>query len=45
MVKVRGRQRHLGYANSDLVANSSGKAASAPVAPGPFVFVPPSTVA
>ena len=47
MVKVRGRQRDLGCANSDVVANSS-KAAQSPsasIAPGPFVFIPPSTVA
>jgi hypothetical protein len=48
MVKVSGRQRHPGRANNDVVACSSSKAGqspSAPIAPRPFVFVPPSTVA
>src|SRR5215468_6454461 len=48
MVKVRGRQRHPGRANNDLVACSSSKAgqsASPPIAPGSFVFIPPSAVA
>jgi hypothetical protein len=48
MVKVRSRQRHPGYANSDVVAPSSsnaGQSPSASVAPGPLVFIPPSTVA
>jgi hypothetical protein len=47
MVKVRSRQRYPGGANSNVVANS-GKAAQSPsasIAPGPFVFIPPSTVA
>jgi hypothetical protein len=48
MVKVRRRQRHFGCANCDVVANSSSKAGqrpSASVAPRPFVFIPPSTIA
>jgi hypothetical protein len=46
MVKVRSRQRHPGCANSDVVAHSSaGQSPSASIAPGPFVFVPPSTIA
>jgi hypothetical protein len=48
MVKVRGRQRHPGRVNSDVVACSSSKAGqspSAPIAPGPFVFIPPSAIA
>ena len=48
MVKVRSRQRHPGCANSYVVAHSSSKAgqsASTSIAPGPLVFVPPSTVA
>jgi len=48
MVKVRGRQRDLGCANSDVVANSSSKAGQSPassIAPGPFLFIKPSTIA
>ena len=48
MVKVGGRQHYLGRANCDCVANSSSKAwqgPSASIAPSPFVFIPPSTVA
>ena len=48
MVKVRGRQRHPGCANSDVFAHSSSKARQSPsasIAPGPFVFIPPSTIA
>ena len=47
MIKVRSRQRDLGCANSDVVANSSktGQSPSASIAPGPFVFIPPSTIA
>jgi hypothetical protein len=48
MVKVRSRQRHPGCANSDVVAHSSseaGQGPSASIAPGPFVFIPPSTIA
>ena len=45
MVKVRSRQRHPGCANSNAVAHSSSKAASASIAPGPLVFIPPSTIA
>jgi hypothetical protein len=48
MVKVRGRQGHSGCANSDVVAHSSSKAGQSPsasIAPGPFIFIPPSTIA
>jgi hypothetical protein len=45
MVKVGSGQHYHGRANCDVAANSSGKAASAPIAPGPLVFVPPSTLA
>jgi len=48
MVKVRGRQRHLGRANSDVVACSPSKAGQSPsgaIAPSPFVFIPSSAVA
>jgi hypothetical protein len=45
MVKVGSRQDYPGCANCDVVANSSNKAASASIAPGPFVLIPPSTVA
>jgi hypothetical protein len=48
MVKVRSRQRHPGCANSDVVAHTSSKAGQSPsasIAPGPFVFIPPSTIA
>jgi hypothetical protein len=48
MVKVSSRQRHPGCANSDVVARSSSKAGQSPsasVAPCPFVFIPPSTIA
>ena len=48
MVKVRSRQRRPGCANSDVVAHSSseaGQGPSASIAPGPFVFIPPSTIA
>ena len=48
MVKVSSRQRHPGCANSDVVAHSSseaGQGPSASIAPGPFVFIPPSTIA
>ena len=48
MVKVRGRQRHPGCSNSDVVTHSSSKAGQSPsasIAPGPFVFIPPSTIA
>ena len=45
MIKVRGRQRHPGFTNSDVAGNVPGKAAAASVAPGPFVVIPPSTIA
>jgi hypothetical protein len=48
MVKVRSRQRHPGCANGDAVAHLSSKAGQSPsasVAPSPFVFIPPSTLA
>jgi hypothetical protein len=48
MVKVSGRQGHPGRANNDVVACSSSKvrqSPSAPIAPYPFVFIPPSAVA
>jgi hypothetical protein len=45
MVKVGSGQHYRGRANCDVAANSSGKAASACIAPGPFLFVPPSAVA
>jgi hypothetical protein len=45
VVKVRSRQHHPGRANRDVVGRSSNKAASASIAPSPFVFIPPSTVA
>jgi hypothetical protein len=45
VVKVRSRQRHPGRANCDVVGRSSNKAVSASIAPSPFVFIPPSTVA
>jgi len=47
VVKVRSRQRYPGCANSDAVANSSqaGQSPAASIAPGPFVFIPPSTIA
>jgi len=48
MVKVRSRQRHPGCANSYVVAHSSSKAGQSPsasIAPGPLVFIPPSTIA
>jgi hypothetical protein len=45
MVKVGRRQHHPGCANCHIVANSSGKPESASITPGPFVFVPPSTIA
>ena len=45
MVKVGSGQHYHGRANCDVAANSSGKAASACIAPGPFVFIPPSTIA
>ncbi len=47
VVKVRSRQHDPGCPNSDVVANPS-KAAQSPsasIAPGPFVFIPPSTIA
>ena len=44
MVKVGGGQHYRGRAKCDVAANSS-EAASACIAPGPFVFIPPSTVA
>ena len=47
MVKVRSRQRYPGRANR-VVANSLSKAGQQPpasIAPSPFVFIPPSTVA
>jgi len=45
MVKVGSGQHYRGRANCDVAANSSGKAASACIAPGPFVLIPPSTIA
>ena len=47
MVKVRRRQHHPGRANCDVVATSgkAGQHPSASIAPGPLVFVPPSTIA
>ena len=45
VVKVCSRQRHPGCANCNAVANGPSKAASASVAPDPFIFIPPSTVA
>jgi hypothetical protein len=47
MVKVRSRQRDPGCANSDVIANLSkaGQSPSASIAPGPFVLIPPSTIA
>jgi hypothetical protein len=45
VVKVRGRQHYPGWANCELVTNSSNKATSASIAPGLFVFIPPSTIA
>ena len=45
MVKVAGGQHYRGRANCDVAADSPGKAASTCVAPGPFVFIPPSTIA
>jgi len=47
MVKVRSRQHYPGRANR-VVANSLSKAGQRPpasIAPSPFVFIPPSTVA
>jgi len=44
MVKVRSRQRHSGCANSDVVSRKT-QSPSTSVAPGPLVFIPPSTVA
>jgi hypothetical protein len=44
MVKMGSGQHYRGRANCDVAANSS-EAASACIAPGPFVFIPPSTVA
>jgi hypothetical protein len=43
MVEVRSRKNYPGCANCDVVTNSSNKTASAPIAPSPFVFIPPST--
>jgi hypothetical protein len=48
MVKVRSRERHPGCANSGVVAHASSKAGQSPsasIARGPFVFIPPSTIA
>jgi hypothetical protein len=48
MVKMRSRKHHRGRANCDVVTNSTSKAGhrpSASIAPNPFVFVPPSTIA
>jgi hypothetical protein len=48
MVQVRSRQRYPSRANCDVVANSSSKAGQRPsssIAPGPFTFIPPSTIA
>jgi hypothetical protein len=45
MIKVRSGQHYPRRADCDVAANSSGKAASACVAPGPFVFIPPPTIA
>jgi hypothetical protein len=45
MVEVRSRENYPGCPNCDVVANSSNKAASASIAPRPFVFIPPSTIA
>jgi DNA-binding XRE family transcriptional regulator len=47
MVKVRSRKHHRGRANR-VIANSTSKAGhrpSASIAPNPFVFAPPSTIA
>jgi hypothetical protein len=44
MVKVGG-QHYRGRANCDIPADSPGKAASTCIASGPFVFIPPSTIA
>ena len=48
MVKVRSGLRHSGCANCEVVPHSSSKAGQSPsasIAPGPFVFIPPSTIA
>jgi hypothetical protein len=45
MVKVGSGQHYHGRANCDVAANSSGKAASACISLGPFVFIRPSTIA
>ena len=47
MVEVRSRQRYLGCADSDAVADSSkaGQGPPASIAPGLFLFVPPSAIA
>jgi hypothetical protein len=45
MVEVRSRENYPGCANCDVVANSPNKAASASIAPSPFVLIPPSTIA
>jgi hypothetical protein len=45
MVKVGSGQHYRGRTNCDVTTNSSGKAASACIAPGPLVFIPPSTIA
>jgi hypothetical protein len=47
MIKVRSRQRYPGRANR-VVANSLSKAGHCPsmsIAPSPYVFIPPSTIA
>jgi hypothetical protein len=47
MVKVRSRQHYRGRANC-VVADSLSKAEQGPsasIAPDPFVFIPPSTIA
>ena len=44
MVKMRRRQRHPGRANGDVVSHKA-QGSPAAVAPGPLVFIPPSTVA
>ena len=45
MVKVGSGQHYRGRANCDVTTNSSGKAASACIALGSLVFIPPSTIA
>jgi hypothetical protein len=45
MIEVRSRESYPGCENCDVVASASNKAASASIAPSPFVLIPPSTVA